>query len=647
MYTRESVSTDRYHRGDDSGSGRDEPQNTTAVSSDWSVRPSDDAAADSTQPNSLSRLNPAAAPFSFPGGNAAAAAAGPGGPGSNNGDLVGAAVGGVGGSGGLHHPHHSSMLSGSSMDGGVTPPGMAPSRGGGGLGLNGSSNNNNINGNSGAVMGGMDVGGPNSFGVMQGMMSMPYGMVGGHRPGPLTGGRPVGMIEFGGMHGAASAGGPMGGGGGMSVGNAVGRMGGGITSPNSFLPPPGEDTDQQELLRLQQTNYRVKMLPPPLTYEVHRKIWSKNEYGDDNDDEAHGSAEQQEEESLHSLMNEDPIDKEQRLEAYKQIMLRWYSHIHVLEGKSEVAKRLVRVRRSCPSMEEVIASLSNQQLQQPSGAATTTTGSEGGDDDASVPQQQLTQQPAAAATTLTRRSPSEPLDTEEVLASWSAQCWDWWQETVKRKPRRARKQGELPLGMPGAPGLPTSASVPMVGTMGGNGLGDGGIPHSLSARAMDMEVSSPHLNGGSPFNHHSPYTNLQNGSAMDAAVAMPMAPSYPSFTDLSEEGAIDAVTRSVGQNSQQQPQQQQLLPPQQLPSRPSSQLHGVNGQFPPHHHHHQQQQPQQQSSPSSHNATPPASMFTTNGIRAAAPRSGNTDDFLENDHLALAFTTELLKSLED
>jgi hypothetical protein len=617
MYTRESVSTDRYNTGDESGSGRDEAQNTTTVSSDWSVRPSDDTAVDSTQTNSLSRLNPAATPFSFTGGAAVSA----GGVLGTN-DLVGAP-----GAGGLHHPrHHPGMISGSNLDGGMTPPIMSGGRGlgigGGGLSVNGTSNGSTSNGGAGM---GMEVGSPNSFSMMQNVMSVPYGMVGGHRQSSLPSRPAGGMMDFGVMHG-----------GGMNPGNGPSRMGGGvgaggITSPNSFLPPPGEDTDQQELLRLQQSNYRVKMLPPPLTYEVHRKIWSKNEYGDDNDDDTHGSVEQ-EEESLHSLVNEDPVDREQRLEAYKQIMLRWYSHIHVLEGKSEVAKRLVRVRRACPSMEEVIASLTNnpQQQQQQSGAVTNTTGSDGGDEDASLSQQQHQPPPAA---TVTRRSPSEPLDTEEVLATWSAQCWDWWQETVKRKPRRARKQGEIPLGA--APGLPTSASAPMVAAMGGSGLGDGPIPHSLSSRAMDMDVSSPHLGNGGPYSPHSPYTN-HNSSGLDAATGhhgadVPTAPSYTSFTELSDEGAVDvAAGRSIGQSPQQQQQSR-------TSSHSSPQLPG-------------QQQQQQRSTPpqqSSHSATPPASMFTTNGIRAAAPRTGNPDDFLENDHLTLAFTTELLKSLED
>ncbi|KPI88398.1 hypothetical protein ABL78_2517 [Leptomonas seymouri] len=632
MYTRESVSTDRYN-GDEAGSGREEAQNTTAVSSDWSVRPSDDTATDTTQINSLSRLNPAATPFSFTGGAGAAAAAG-GGPG--NSDLVGSAVvSSV--SGGLHHQLPGMMAN--NLDGGMSPTGLPTAgrgHGAGGVNTNG--------GNSGGGMS-MDVGSPNSFGVLQGMMPVPYGMVGGgHRQNSLTG-RPVGgVMDFGMLHGggAAGGGGPMNGsvsGTNPSTGMGGGRVagiGGGISSPSGFLPPPGEGSDQQELLRLQQTNYRVKMLPPPLTYEVHRKIWSKNEYGDDNDDDLHGSADQ-EEESMHKLVNEDPIDKEQRLEAYKQIMLRWYSHIHVLESKSEVAKRLVRVRRACPSMEEVIASLSNQQQQQQSGAAGTTTGSEGGDEDASQPQLQQQQIPAAAATTFIRRSPSNPLSMEDILSTWSAQCWDWWQETVKRKPRRARKQGELPLGS--IPGMSASTSAPLVAAMGGNGgLGDGQLLHSLSPRAMDLEVSSPHTanNGGSsPYTHLSPYANHPNGNAMEAAgnaAEMPLAPSYTSFTDLSEEAGIDAACRSVGQSSQQQQQQ----------------VHTSSYSFPQLPGQHQQHSPPphpQQIPP--HAGTPPASAFTTNGIRAVAPRAGNPDDFLENDHLTLAFTTELLKSLEE
>ncbi|KPA75159.1 hypothetical protein ABB37_08821 [Leptomonas pyrrhocoris] len=660
MYTRESVSTDRYN-GDESGSGREDPQNTTTVSSDWSVRPSDDTVVDAAQTSSLSRLNPAATPFSFTGGAGAVAAAGGagGGPGSN--DLV---SGGSGGSGGLHlhhlHHHRQGVLSNNSLDGAMSPTGL-PTVGRGHLGaggVNANNGSNSISGNNGMAMDGGNS--PSSFGVMQGMMSGQYRMVGGggggggHRQSSLTGGRSVGgMMDFGMTHGGGGGGMMSGGLGGANPssglggggGRSMGSVGGGLPSPNSFLPPPGEESDQQELLRLQQTNYRVKMLPPPLTYEVHRKIWSRNEYGDDNDDDLHGAAveqqQQEEEESLHNLVNEDPVDKEQRLEAYKQIMLRWYGHIHVLESKSEVAKRLVRVRRACPSMEEVMANLSNQsQQQQQCGAAMNTPESEGGDDDASSFQRQ--QQPAAVAAAtaaFTRRSPSTPLDAEEVLSAWSAQCWDWWQETVKRKPRRARKQGEVALGT-SAPGLPTSASAPMVAAMG-----DGPLPHSLSARAMEAEETSPQVpsNGnGSPYTHHSPYTSHPNGPPMEAAgngTGMPMAPSYTSFTDLSEEGGVDAADRSSGQSPQQhsralshsfpqvpgqQPQQQQQLPQQRT--------------TPP--------QQQQQQTPS-HAATSPTSTFTTNGIRAAAPRTGNPDDFLENDHLTLAFTTELLKSLEE
>nr|VDZ43382.1 hypothetical_protein_conserved [Leishmania donovani] len=476
------------------------------------------------------------------------------------------------------------MTSGAGIDGGVS--GMA----GGGRGMGSMLNTK-------TAASGMDINSPNSYSMVQaqGMMGMmPYMMSGG------------------------SAGGAGGGGHGVM---GSGRMGTG--SPNSFLPPPGEDTDQQELMRLQQTNYRVKMLPPPLTYEVHRKIWSRNEYGDEDDNEeddvhgpghggAGGNVDQEHESSGGgSIANEDPIDKEQRLEAYKQIMLRWYSHIHVLEGKPEVAKRLVRVRRACPSMEEVVYSLTHPQ--QPGAALET----EAGGDDEPTP----TAVPPTLMAAAARRGSDGMPDMEEILATWSSRCWNWWQETVKRKPRRARKQGELPIaGGNGASGtnMPTTA-LPLAGMANGAVM-----PRNPSSRNMDMGDSAvppppPHLTGGGggPYTYPSSYAN-HDGSG--TAGGMPVVPSYKSFTDLSEEG-MDGPAATSGSLSHYSPH------------------HNDGGSLAP-----SQAQPSHPALP--HDASPMASMFTVNGPRTATLR-GTSEDFLENDHLTLAFTTELLKSLEE
>ncbi|CAG9571418.1 conserved hypothetical protein [Leishmania major strain Friedlin] len=478
------------------------------------------------------------------------------------------------------------MTSGAGIDGGVS--GMA----GGGRGMGSMLNTK-------AAASGMDINSPNSYSMVQaqGMMGMmPYMMSGGGASG--TGG---------GGHGVMGS----------------GRMGTG--SPNSFLPPPGEDTDQQELLRLQQTNYRVKMLPPPLTYEVHRKMWSRNEYGDEDDndeDDVHGHGHggaggnvDQEHESSGggSIANEDPIDKEQRLEAYKQIMLRWYSHIHVLEGKPEVAKRLVRVRRACPSMEEVVYSLTHPQ--QPGAVLEMETGGNDESTPTAVPP------PLTAAAAAARRSSDGMPDMEEILATWSSRCWNWWQETVKRKPRRARKQGELPIaGGNGASGTSmTTSALPLAGMTNGSVM-----PRNPSSRNMDMGDSAvppppPHLTGGGggPYTHPSTYAN-HDGSG--TAGGMPVVSSYKSFTDLSEEG-MDGPAATSGSLSHY------------------SHHHNDGGSFAP-----SQTRPSHPALP--HDASPMAAMFTVNGPRTAALR-GTSEDFLENDHLTLAFTTELLKSLEE
>ncbi|CAJ1014657.1 hypothetical protein, conserved [Leishmania lindenbergi] len=445
---------------------------------------------------------------------------------------------------------------------------------------------------------GMDTNSPNSYSMIQtqGMMGMmPYMMSGG---------------GAGGGHGVIGS----------------GRMVPG--TPNSFLPPPGEDTDQQELMRLQQTNYRVKMLPPPLTYEVHRKIWSRNEYGDEDDndeDDVHGHSHggagcnvDQEHESSGggSIANEDPIDKEQRLEAYKQIMLRWYSHIHVLEGKSEVAKRLVRVRRACPSMEEVVYSLTHPQ--QPGAAVE----SETGGDDESTPT--LAMPPPTATPAAVRRGPDGMPDMEEILVTWSSRCWKWWQETVKRKPRRARKQGELPLtggNGPSATNMPTSTSTLALADLTNGSV----LPHSSSLHNKDVGDSAApptplHLTGGggNPYTHPSSYAN-HDGPGV--AGGMPVVPSYKSFTDLSEEG-MDLPATSSG------------------PPGHYSPCHNGNDDLAP-----SQQQQQPHPAPPQDTAGA-ASIFPMEGTRAAA-LPGTSEDFLENDHLTLAFTTELLKSLEE
>ncbi|KAG5509245.1 hypothetical protein GH5_06333 [Leishmania sp. Ghana 2012 LV757] len=578
-YTSKSHATAAAGGSDDTtgGSGRGDAQNTT-VSSDWSVRPSDDTATEltSVQTNSLSRLNPAATPFSFTGVGAATAAAA-----ASGGDMSG------GGSISSPH-HHTCMPAQPGIDSGA--PGMA----GGGRGMSSMLNTK-------AAGGGMDVNSPNSYSVIQaqGLMGMmPY------------------MVASGGAGGAGGGGhGVMGG----------GRMGAG--SPNNFLPPPGEDTDQQELMRLQQTNYRVKMLPPPLTYEMHRKIWSRNEYGDEDDndeDEMHGhghggaggTADQEHESSGGgNLANEDPVDKEQRLEAYKQIMLRWYSHIHVLEGKPEVAKRLVRVRRGCPSMEEVVYSLTHPQ--QPGVGAE----SEAGGDDEPTPTS--VPPPPVVATAAARRGPDGMPSMEEILATWSSRCWNWWQETVKRKPRRARKQGELQIGGGNGAlgtGMPTSASALALAGL----INEGMLPHNPSSRNTDMGDAAapplpPHLTGGGggTYTHPSSYANHDGPGT---AGGVPIVPSYKSFTDLSEEG-MDGPAAASGSFGHYSPH-----------------LNGAGAFAPP--------QQQQQHPPLPHEATPAGSMFTMNGTRAAALR-GASEDFLENDHLTLAFTTELLKSLEE
>ncbi|KAG5482870.1 hypothetical protein LSCM1_06902 [Leishmania martiniquensis] len=577
-YTSKSHATAATGGCDDTagGSGRGDAQNTTA-SSDWSVRPSDDPAVEMTsvQTNSLSRLNPAAAPFSFTGVGAAAAAA-----------AAAASGGDMSGGGSVPSPHHHTGIPAQAgIDGGAS--GMP----GGSRGLSSMLN-------SKAAGGSMDVNSPNSYSMIQaqGMMGMmPF------------------MMASGGAGGAGH--GIMGG----------GRMGAG--SPSSFLPPPGEDTDQQELMRLQQTNYRVKMLPPPLTYEMHRKIWSRNEYGDDDNDEddmhahgyggAGGNIDQEHESSGGgSIANEDPIDKEQRLEAYRQIMLRWYSHIHVLEGKPEVAKRLVRVRRGCPSMEEVVYSLTHPQ--QPGVSAE----SEAGGDDESTPTS-VPPPPLAAAATA-RRGPDGMPDLEEILATWSLRCWNWWQETVKRKPRRARKQGELPMGGGNGAlgtGMPTSASALALAGL----INDGVLPHDPSSRSMDLvDAAAPPLppnlagGGGGAYTHPGPYAHHDVPAT---AAGVPIVPSYKSFTDLSEEG-LEGPAAASGSFGHYSPH-----------------LNG-GGAFAP-------SQQQQRSHPAPpHDATPAAPMFHMNGSRATALR-GASEDFLENDHLTLAFTTELLKSLEE
>ncbi|KAK7195612.1 hypothetical protein NESM_000490100 [Novymonas esmeraldas] len=640
--------TDRYtsksHAIASAGSGGgDDTQNTTAVaSSDWSVRPSDDTTVESAsvQTNNLSRLNPAAAPFSFTGVGAAAAAAAA----AAGGDMGGTGAGGVASPHHPHHHHHPRMMPNPGIDNGVS--GLTGGGGGGaggvgnggGRGIGGMLNGKPVGGTAG-----MDVNSPNSYSMIQaqGMMGMmPFmmspgggGAAGGGGGGGGGGGhgsavpRPSSMMDFAQMHG---------GGGGPAMGVPGGVMGGAgrvsAANPNSFLPPPGEDTDQQELLRLQQTNYRVKMLPPPLTYEVHRKIWSRNEYGDEEEEEdahghggggGHGGHADAERESSAggSVANEDPIDKAQRLEAYKQIMQRWYSHIHVLEGKSEVAKRLVRVRRACPSIEEISYSLTHPQL------PGTATGSEAGGDDEPTPTSLPPPPPPAALAS--RRGPDGQPDMEEILVTWSARCWDWWQETVKRKPRRARKQGELPVGGSGATGMPTSASASALATMGdGGGVGGPGLPHTLSARNMDSaETAAPHPpphmtgGGGGLYTHPTPYANLDGTGAVGRG--MTMAPSYKSFTDLSEEGVDGAAAAAAA-------------------ARPYAQSspHHNTGSFAPGSH--TSTQPPSQP----HDTASGASMFTTNGARVAALR-GASEDFLENDHLTLAFTTELLKSLEE
>lgn len=155
--------------------------------------------------------------------------------------------------------------------------------------------------------------------------------------------------------------------------------------------------------------YRAKVLPPPLPFAMHNKIWARNvcemeeehEGPDGNgmtDEEKHPPDSNT---SEYSFSSEDAYDKSQRLQAYRLTMDRWFKHIQILEEKPEIANRSSRKIRPCRSYEEMLKQHRSMNVND---------GDEHG----------------------------EP-DEEEVLRAWSDECVKWWQDSSKKK-RRARKK---------------------------------------------------------------------------------------------------------------------------------------------------------------------------------------------------------------
>eukprot|EP00796_Vickermania_ingenoplastis_P000498 gene498-271_t len=220
----------------------------------------------------------------------------------------------------------------------------------------------------------------------------------------------------------------------MMMGAQYGMMGmpGGLYAGAGLLPMqqagvgvgPGAAAVGQmmpdEVQVLMSVPYRAKVLPPPLPFAMHNKIWARNvceveeeDLGSEEathevsggangvtDDEkspiADGAA------SEYSFSSEDAADKSQRLQAYRQTMDRWYRHIQILEEKPEIANRSSarRAGRQCKSYDEVL----------------------------------LLHRVQADGTM------AADVDEEEVLRDWSDECVRWWRESSKKKTRRARKR---------------------------------------------------------------------------------------------------------------------------------------------------------------------------------------------------------------
>lgn len=469
-----------------------------------------------------------------------------------------------------------------------------------------------------------------------------------------------GMEGHGGPTSTAAAAVAAGGGGGVA---AISSNSGGYGLHNpaaSFLSAPNEDGGGlQELLRLHQTEYRVKMMPPPLSYAKHRRIWYQNEYdeadvADDEeeaevDEDGHHTATyhyQQQQQQLDAAASrgrsalESPAEALQRLEAYKLVMQRWYSHVHVLESKPEVARRLARVPYLCPSLEamyEVLRSnggvSGTDNCPASAGQQQRSTGEREKEEDerengAAAEEARLldNEEEGAMEEMVARRGgvergimekasghrgtavPPPPrgstAELEAALKLWSVKSVEWWRDTFKRKSsrRQHRRQGSDETVSPsGGDATAESQSSSNGVNISALGMLSHAIPTHHDPSEGDVMI---HNAGSGGYPCYSPPTLSAGGARI---------PSYASFNDIAEDGAEGHVLS---------------LHPSAM-ADPSSCGGGGAGNI----------------------AAPLASLFPTALVRQGPedPRADDsaTDDFLENDHLALAFTTELLKSLEE
>lgn len=97
------------------------------------------------------------------------------------------------------------------------------------------------------------------------------------------------------------------------------------------------------------------------------------------------------------------IDKEERLAAYRLIMLRWYRHVRVLESKPEVRQRITRTHTMCPTLEETRQRLLSE-----------------------------------ANHKNTANADIKNALEEQILSMWSDDCMTWWRGTFKPRTRNAR-----------------------------------------------------------------------------------------------------------------------------------------------------------------------------------------------------------------
>lgn len=160
-----------------------------------------------------------------------------------------------------------------------------------------------------------------------------------------------------------------------------------------------------------------------------------------------------------SPRSEGQEDKWRRLQAYKEILDRWFRHIQVLQERQEVTSAALggtgggrssstgnrqgvkpRARIPCKSYEDVLNQYRQSSNSPPSRTIRNCS-------EISTPKlgELISLSPGGSgslteATCSTATSSLLSVDEfEEVLQSWSNECMKWWQDTQKKKSRRIRK----------------------------------------------------------------------------------------------------------------------------------------------------------------------------------------------------------------